>query len=112
MPPFILAPPPGVATFGPLEQVFDVIPLEVREIAGVVLPCVHNPDRNQTAAGREARFLDALSGDKYRAIIGKGEMRVPADLPQVAVRVGEITTVPAPKDILSRLDDLPARFCG
>ena len=49
-----------------------------------------------------------VSQDKYRAIIGQGEMRIPADLPQVAVRVGEITTMPAPKDILGGLDDLPA----
>ena len=35
-------------------------------------------------------------------------MRIPADLPQVAVRVGEVTTVTAPEDILSGLDDLAA----
>jgi hypothetical protein len=34
-------------------------------------------------------------------------MRVPADLPQVAVRVGEITTVTAPKHILSGLNEFP-----
>jgi hypothetical protein len=46
-----------------------------------------------------------FSVDNYGAIIGEWEMRIPADLPQVAVRIGEITAVSAPKDILSGLDD-------
>ena len=52
--------------------------------------------------------MPEISRDDYRAIFGQGKMRIPADLPQVAVWVGEVTTVTAPKDILSGLDDLAA----
>jgi hypothetical protein len=35
----------ALATFGFVEQVFDVMPLEIRQVAGVSLPCVHGPQR-------------------------------------------------------------------
>ena len=60
LPPFVLATSAGVTTFGLLEQMFDVVPLQVREIAGVVLPCVHVSNAIQAAAQRKARFLDDL----------------------------------------------------
>jgi hypothetical protein len=63
----------------------------------------------QAKSGSSVR-LD-FSGHKNRAIVGQRKMRIPADLPQVAVWVGEIATVPVPKDILSELDDLAARCC-
>src|SRR5579859_2546945 len=54
------AGPAALAALGPVEQVLDVVPLEVGEVAGIVLPCVHAPDANGAAARRQARFLDAL----------------------------------------------------
>src|SRR5438105_4783899 len=43
------------------KQVFDVRPLGIREITGITLPCIHAQRVTETAARREADFLDGLS---------------------------------------------------
>ena len=42
------------------EEVIDVIPLQVREVAGVSHPCFHDDRVHEHSGRREGRFLDGL----------------------------------------------------
>src|ERR1700677_224289 len=53
---FVGAWPPPFAAFRLDEQVFDVVPLEIREVAGVVLPCIHAPMLIKQLHGAKSDF--------------------------------------------------------
>src|SRR5579871_5050379 len=54
--------------------------------------------------GRCDRSLGGSLMKDEAAVLREGKLRVPGDLPKVALRVGEVAVVAAPEGILRRLD--------